>query len=455
MKTKRWYGAILSALTLNLIVALPALAEPLTMDQAVELALRNNLSLRDQAVLVGIKQRGRDLSWNCFLPSITVNAGVAQLNNPEAQTRLAAYNPQTHANLYYTPDATSLVAGLTVQLSLNPAQFQAVAQTAIDYQNSQISHDQAQAGISLAVKKLYLQLIVLRESVLVAEKTLANAEERLRQTTVRLQSGQGQEMNLLQAQIARDKAKPNLEGYRQSYRAAMLDFQNLIGLSPDVSLELAGFPDFLIPDQLPSTDELIKRHAAGNRGIAAAEGQCHAAEGQLATQNLQLWPSLTLQYSADPSLNDPLHHDPGTLSNWNQINGKAALQLVWDLDQFIPGSVWWDRQLDLQDRVGLSRSAIQQIRDQLRNDLLTSCDALDKAGQNLATWQAIADSTQKYFELTDAAYKNGRGSFVELNDAELDHQTALLNLLAVNQVRTAAWLDLCDQLNVDPQKFML
>ncbi|MBR4158626.1 MAG: TolC family protein, partial [Spirochaetia bacterium] len=61
----------------------------LTVDSAVEMALENNRSLKQQEISFMDKERTAKNRWNVFLPDITASAGVSRgneilKNSPEA-----------------------------------------------------------------------------------------------------------------------------------------------------------------------------------------------------------------------------------------------------------------------------------------------------------------------------------------------------------------------------------
>ena len=81
MKTKKMLFAILvlSALTLPAFAqeAQAGAVKVITIDEAVRVALDNNLGLRRSAVNLGTARRAADRSWNALLPSLNASAMVS------------------------------------------------------------------------------------------------------------------------------------------------------------------------------------------------------------------------------------------------------------------------------------------------------------------------------------------------------------------------------------------
>ncbi|MDR2631859.1 MAG: TolC family protein, partial [Spirochaetaceae bacterium] len=82
-KGKPWFGPLLLA-GLFLIFIGPAFGEAETRvispDEAVALAVKNNLTLESSRLSVETKKRKSDLSWNQFIPSVTVGGSLSADN---------------------------------------------------------------------------------------------------------------------------------------------------------------------------------------------------------------------------------------------------------------------------------------------------------------------------------------------------------------------------------------
>ncbi|MDR2747269.1 MAG: TolC family protein, partial [Treponema sp.] len=58
----------------------------LTVEEAVDLALKNNLSLQAGAITLDTKKRASDLVWNQFLPDLAVRGTLARQNKAATQS---------------------------------------------------------------------------------------------------------------------------------------------------------------------------------------------------------------------------------------------------------------------------------------------------------------------------------------------------------------------------------
>ncbi len=434
-------------------------AETLTLDQAVERALAHNLGLRTQDAVVGSKKTANDLSFNRLFPTVQINGGMSLLSAPESSKALAGVTPVVVAgalkppfinNVYVTPDAATALGGLTVQWPLTVAAFEGMTQAALEYRNAVTGREQAARTLKTSVSKAYFSLVVLQESIRLSERQLVNAEERLRQITLSNQAGQATELSLLQAQMARHGVLPVLNTYRQNAQQALLALESLLGMDPDPGLTLSEAPVLSLPAVLPTPGEVVERGLGRNLERKVLEGTLASVVQQKASLDALLFPSLVLQYSADPAVNNPGAVDWKEVDNWKQRTGGFSAQVVWKLDPWLPGSSFWVNRQALEAQETAAQLNLDQSRRKLRTDALNLLEALKRGQENAATWSEIAREADRVVELTKAGYASGSKTVLEVNDAELSAQSAQLNLLSVRQTLYAAWLDLQDLMGDAP-----
>ncbi|MEI8093739.1 MAG: TolC family protein [Spirochaetales bacterium] len=429
-------------------------AESLTLDQAVERALTHNLGLQSQDASLGAKKVASDFSYNRLYPSVQFSGGLNVLTSPDASKALAAVAPVTTTagalkapylnNVYVTPDATTALAGLTIQWPLTVAAFEGMAQAAVDYRNAVVGREQAARGLKTGVSKAYFQLVVLQESIRLTERQLSNADERLRQVSVSNQAGQATELSLLQAQMARHSVLPVLQAYRQNSQQALLALESQLGMDPDPTVTLTDTLPTSLPLTVQTVDQVVERGLSGNLDRRALIGNLDALVQQRRSLDAALYPSLVLQYSADPALNNPFNVDLTDGNNWKQRSGGLLAQVVWKLDPWLPGSSYWVNSQALDAQQTVARLSLDQSRRKLQTDALNLLDTLARAQDNLATWTEIAREADRAVELMRAAYASGSKSLLDVNDAELSAQSAQVNLLGVRQTLYSTWLDLQD-----------
>jgi len=215
-------------------------------------------------------------------------------------------------------------------------------------------------------------------------------------------------------------------------------------MDPDPTLTLSDSLPTQPKGELPSADDAVQAALSGNLDRQALSGALDSVRQQRRSLDATLFPSLVLQYTADPAVNNPANVDLTDVNNWKQRTGGFSGQVVWKLDPWLPGSTYWMNREVLAAQESAARLNLDQSRRKLLTDALNLLDTLNRSQENLATWTEIARVAERAVELTKAAYASGTKSVLDVNDAELTAQSAQLNVLSVRQTLYAAWLDLED-----------
>jgi outer membrane protein TolC len=405
---------------------IPAAAEPapavLTVDQAVEAALRNNLAVKSAATQTRIKKRANDFSYNKFLPAVSATGTALELNDVRAKKSLVAVVNGT--GYYMTPDKGNLALGLTIQEVLSPVFLRLMDQTALDYQGSLIDKAKAEKQMTSTVKKFYYQLLVMKEAIDLTRSRLANARERLRQAQVSYEIGQGNELNYRYARANVENLTPGLRSMETSRLQALTQFQEILGFDKREDMGLSGSLD----DERITSPEDAK--VAGSRfDVKKSYMSVNQLENALRIQDATLLPNLIVQYTADPTLNGPTGSNIWKSGNWYQNSGALSVTLSVSLSGLIPGSDYWVKRGELEDQLALARegaetTAMNASHDE-ENQRRLIRDSLDK----IEDLKNAASDTKRSYELTDAAYRAGGGRLLDLQDAELAWQGTQIQLL--------------------------
>ena len=434
------------AAVLGLLVLGPASAEGKTLkaDDAVALALANNLGLQTDGIKTSGKKRETDLAWNKLVPTVTASSSLMRLNT--------AVNPATGAN--YDPWVAA--GSLSTQWTFSLALFHAMDQTVIDYQNSQISYQTAQKKLVRDVRKSFNQLLALQESIKLTQKQIANAEDRYRQTLASYQAGLTSNVAVLQAQVGWENLKPTLGGQQLGYKQAMRAFAFQLGLDVNTPITLEGSIE--VPQKLPAMDpdSYLKKYLDQRFDVRAMEGNVRSLENVVKLQQDQLWPLLSLGWTVSPALTKAF--DPTTewakSKNWVDSQGAFTIALRWQLDSLIPQLSTWTASEATKDSLAQTKIGLEQVRGSAVMEILSLTDQIGKSAQSLDTLALNVDLAQKSATQTDTAYKAGSQTLADVQGADLQLQTAQYQVLNEKLTLINALLDLEYALNAPKEEFL-
>jgi outer membrane protein TolC len=399
-------------------------AEPapasLTVDQAVAAALRNNLTVKAATTEERAKKAASDLSFNKLYPSVAVSGSVVQLNQPTP----VLVPTMTGGVAVFTPSATNLALNMSIQEVFSPTCFVLMKEAALDYSNSSIDRTQAQRQIAAAVKKAFYQLQVQKETITLTRSRLEKARERLRQAQVSYQLGQSPELNYVYANENVEGIIPALRSLETAYQAALTQFEQILGFDTRLDMELAGSLDIG-----NATSDRWSGRESERLDVRKARVNVQQIETGLSAENTVLLPTIILQYTADPVLNNPASNSIWKGSNWMQSTGGLYLTLSWDLSPLLPGSDYWVKLGEYNDRLALARDVAADAMRKALDDTNDQRRAITASMDNIDNLQRSLESARRAYELTDISYKAGAGRLLDLQDAELSWQSAQVQLL--------------------------
>ncbi len=418
--------AAAAALLALAAAALPA--ERVTVDRAVELAVANNLGLASERVGLEARKLVRDTAWNRFIPNVT--AGTSLLRRNEGTDWLAPGAPRWAFGV-------SLSATLPLSIALRDG----IEATVIDYQAGRLSLETAEKQISRDVRKGFYSLLLIQKNIELMQQSIDNADKRYAQAKANYQAGLVPEYDMLSAEVALKNLRPPLEDLRNSYEAALGGFRLTLGVDRKAPIELDGSIE-IAPSTFDATN-LIDTRVAHRLDIQSLDlALVGLRNGRQAAFYQQMTPTLALSFLVDPTYNrDPFSGDLSG-GEWQQRQGSFVISLTMPLDPLAPHSV---------TRVGLAKvdSQIRQTelaREQaLRGAALeieTLVRSLDKDRTSVETLEGNVDLADRAFRLAQEAYNAGGRSLLEVQNAELELNTARVEVLKAKYGYITGLLDL-------------
>jgi outer membrane protein TolC len=424
-------------------------AEPLTLtvDQAVERSLTNNLSLQADDWAMQAKKRSNDLVWNAFIPKVTAAGAFSRLNqnivNPLQPYRSLFSGAPASAFADY-PNTWIASAQLSAQLNLSLALFDGIRHTSLDYQSSVIEHDTAKRKLVRDTKKAFYNLLLMQENIATFAAQLETARKRYEKEKRSFETGQGSEFTMLSAQVAYENMKPTLDEMQVGLKTAELGFKLLLGVDRETELTLTGSVD--LNDAAVDGERLIADALARNGDL---QGLRKALEIQKNLRNakadLTYLPVLGFSYTADPTFQkDPLKNAlfSDIRNDWKQVNGVFTISLGLSLDSLLPFS---GTGVDLANM----DNAIHQLEDTLKAasqgteaqvaglvmQIEKSRASVDKLGLNV-------DLANRAYQMAERGYQSGAYDLLQVEDAENKLRESKLAVLQEKYAYLSSLFDL-------------
>lgn len=399
----------------------------LTIEQAVELAQENSPSLKSAQIDYELKQWKNTFAWNVFLPTVQTSATLSRAN--EVNTAMS----DTIARLMHAPakattesDHWSAIANLSFSLGLNAAQIQSMRATHSDFESGKITWDQTCKETEVSIRKLFYGLLLQQENLSLQKTSLENAKQRQDQAQVNYNNGYVPELSLLQAQVAYENLRPNVEKMEQVLNQQLGTFAFLLGLPIGTKISLDGqiAPKFISVD----AEELINDYLEQNLKIRSLRQSLNTLKIQKSALDLQAYtPSLSLGWSTQPVVSNALE------ANWfkkdNRFdNGSLTFTLAWNITNMLPFSTSRQQAKEMQSNLDKMQISLKSLQDNTELEIRTAIDNLNQSKRAIESSQRSISLAQRSFDMTSVAYRNGTKELLELREAETQLNQAKLGL---------------------------
>ena len=408
------------------ILATNAVAEPSgwreffsdpRLQQLIGIALENNRDLRIAALRVEEMRAQFRIQRAALFPTIQGDAGMSR-------QKVSGVATTFNTGGIITTYSANVGAAYEVDLF---GRVRSLKKAALEkYLATEEARKSAQMALVSEVASEYLTQLRLREAKAIANQTLETVQSSHRLIQRRFEAGAASELELRTA-----------EGQVQAVRVNAASFLQLLAESENALVVLIGqpLPDDLVagqpfreqqlltrlPREIPS--EVLQRRP----DILAAEHVLQAANADIGAARAAFYPRILLTGSggtASAKLSDLFTGPSATWSFSPQIT--------------IPIFSMGGTQARLEGSKVARRIEVANYEKAIQNAFREVANALSVRSileEKLTAQETLLKSQQKRFELTDARYRQGVDSYVEVLLAQQDLYAAQQNLLQFQMAR--------------------
>ncbi len=398
------------------------LTNRLTVEDAVRAALMNNHDLVAARLDVERADARVQEAWGTALPKVDLKANYTRtlkkpvfflpdFLNPGSGKISAIEIGSTHAL------DMSLRAD---QVLFNSAVFIGVGSARIYARAAHEVYRAKEVEVVANARKAFYGVLLSHDALLMMQANLKNAEENL--GNVRLLAAQGlvSEYDLLRAEVALANLRPEIIRSENSYRQALNGLKIMLGVPYLTAVRIQGTLD------LQPVDEDLLREATAtvlesNPSLGALRHQADVHDAIVAVERSGYLPTLSAF---------------GTYAYTSQNN-----QFKFALPDFITSSTIGlslsmniFNGLQTNARVEQAQLESRKTRESilgLENTLQTSVESIvlqiHRARQRVEAQARTVEQAEKGYRIATTRYKNGAGTLLEVNDAQLALTQAKVN----------------------------
>ena len=383
----------------------------LTVDDAVELAMQENVTIKRQTASLELLRERSMYSWNSASPSVSLSGsyGVPLEDNQKASWSVTGQ----------------------VNVSLTPALYTSIKTASLNYQNGQISYEQTKKTVELNVRKLFLNLLLAKQSLDLQKANLETSRQRYNSNREKYNRGQLSELDLLNSQYNYESLKPSVESTQINYDNSLLSFKILLGLPDTQEIELNGN----LKDYVSKKEITFDYDVEQVPSIQTLERQIELAKTNLLAARFSAYgPSFSAGYTYT-------YADRG-MGGGAQGSNSLSLGVRLPLDGLFP---WSNSSIN----VDAAKVNVQDLELQLENEkantklnIETSLKKIKQAQAQLELLESNVSLAQKTYNVTLTAYNHGSRDYLTLQNASVSLLNAQLSLEQQRYNLISAILDL-------------
>lgn len=437
----------------------------LTIEDAVDYALKNSKSLKSAAIDLEIKKRASDNAWNTLLPSLSASTTAARQNSIESTLQSANSSIGMMQLISAIPGAPTItvpekfedteenhwavVGSLSFQWNFNLAMLDAIKVSKKQYEAGLISWEQTSRDTEVNIRKLFYGILLQQENLKIQKESLENAKSRWEQAEINYRNGIVPRISMLNAKVTYENKKPGVLSAEQGVKQNKELFGFLLGLPYGNPIELVGAIEFSYVDV--NANELFEKYISQNKDILALKKNKEMLElGIRAKQLSTFTPSFSLNWGYQPTLyamGDWYDSDicPGEAKD----GGSLSFTLVYsNLFNMFPWSSNMQGIKDSKQQLVQVNLGLEQLYQNSEIEVHKLCDNLKVAKENIEAMERNVSIAQEAYESTLKAYNAGTQERLELQDSETQLNQAKLGLLNEKYNYVSAVLDLETKLDI-------
>jgi outer membrane protein TolC len=398
---------------------------PVTLEQAYDLARRNNLQLQETQLELDRSRQALREARAALYPTVDAQAALTRTDSAQGDLtndQIEEQNEGVPENLQRDPVETvsTTVTGqvqLSYDLYTSGERSARINSAERQMRFNELEVERISEQIRLDVATAYYDLQQRDEDVRINQAAVRNAQKSLEDAQALERAGVGTQFDVLRADVNRANAQQDLTQSLGDQRVARRRLAQLLNVSQTANLvtadevEVSGLWEFSLEQTIVAA---FKNRADLEQQLVQRE--ISEQQRKLALSRLGPQVRLTASYNVLNDLEDDFGFADGStvqaLVNWRLFDGGAARAAA--------------RQAEINAEIADTRFAEQ--RNQVRFDVERFYSDLSANLESIQTAEKALEQAQESLELARLRFQAGVGTQTEVIDSETDLTRAEGNL---------------------------
>lgn len=419
--------AIVSMALICISVATAQEPRVISLNEAVELALKNNAAFLAIGFSSDAAKWGYAQAISGWLPKVYLRSSYTRMDEETVDRANIFYDSikeqaaifgidesQLRPSAYEDNYQTSIVA---VQPITNGGAEWAGIKAALSSKRAQDAEKDLNAlELTRSVKKSYFAVLQASAMLEVAGEANKLAEESLKLAQAKFELGQIAKVELLRWQVKKAEAEGSLVEAQNAYMLAKASLAELIGLGMDERFEVEHLPEEIPQDILDSTASEIKdfQFSESHPLMRQMSATVDLARSERLVSYSRALPSLNFTYTYSWEMDEDIQLDG--FESW-------TASVLLEVPLFQSGYGFFGIKKSYKS-VAAAKSGYLETKRMLMLQIFSAKRNLEAAAKKLETSQKRLEAARETFKLAQESYKVGLASQLELLDAQLVYQGA-------------------------------
>ncbi|MGB7378539.1 MAG: TolC family protein [Rivularia sp. (in: cyanobacteria)] len=382
--------------------------QPLTLQQTLEFARRNNQELQVALLQLERAQAGLKVARAALLPNVGLNAQVGRSSSAgsELQRRLNPLNPQVED----ADDPTTSFTGqaqVSYDLYTSGARSARIQQAEEQVRLQELDVERLSEEIRLSVATEYYNLQEADEQVRISRAAVVNAEASLRDARALEEAGVGTRFDSLRTQVNLANSQQQLTNAQSQQRIARRRLATRLNLAQSSTISAAD------PVKLAG----LWNQTLENSIVLAYQNRPELQQ-QLAQRNINQQQRREALAQLGPQVSVVANYE--LLDQFNDTAGLTdgySVALRANLNLF-DGGASKGRAAQAKADTEIAETQFSQQRNQIRLQVEEAYSSQQSNLENVQTSQAALDQARESLRLARLRFQAGVGTQLEVLDAE-------------------------------------
>ncbi|MFI3282290.1 MAG: TolC family protein [Rikenellaceae bacterium] len=394
----------------------------LSVDDAVQIALSENPTIKVAELEIERYDYVRKTTWGSLLPQISASGDF---------TRTLKNQSMAEGFTLGSEQYNTITASANASLALFvPTVYRTMKMNTMEAESAVESARASKIDMVAAVKQSFYNILLAQKSLVVMESSYTTAKETVDETQIKFDNGVASEYELLTAQVQLSNIEPTIIQLKSSIEIAKDLLKMYLSIPDDVTIEVVGELETM-REVAMSDFTTISTDISQNSTLKSLDIQSDILTQSKKVSNASRLPTLSAWGSYTYTGNNMGSFDlsgTGSSSDSNSYfwQGPAYVGLSLSVPIF-SGFSNTNRARQISNQIEQLKLQRDYTEQSVKLSVRTAISELITAREQMLAQQIVVEQATKAYAISNTRYQAGAGTILELNSASLAQTQAELN----------------------------